>query len=129
MTKEESLQEISMAAITHLQIGDTLLKNSEAMKVNIRSSSTLEVHKIKVIGLGLVESGKEGNDLIHRVRNGGKLLPISNQEIRATSARDKPKKKHKIQHDFVRNKQGKEMNVTMKALIKDGTREIGRAHV
>lgn len=51
-----------------------------------------------------------------------KLLPISNQEIGATSARDKPKKKHKIQHDFVRNKQGKEMNVTMKALIKESTR-------
>ena len=73
MTKEESLHEISMAAINHLQIGDTLLKNSEAMKVNIRSSSTLEVHKNKVIGLGLVESGKEGNGLIHKVRNGGKI--------------------------------------------------------
>ena len=43
MTKEESLQEIFVAAIDHLQMGDTLLKNPEAMKVNIRSSSTLEV--------------------------------------------------------------------------------------
>ena len=73
MTKEESLHEIFMAAIDRLQIGDTLLRNSEAMKVNIRSSNTLEVCKIKVIGLGLVESGKEGNGLTHRVRNDGKI--------------------------------------------------------
>lgn len=51
-----------------------------------------------------------------------KLLPISNQKVGATSARDGPKKKHKIQHDSIRNKQGKEMNVTMKALIEESTR-------
>ena len=57
-TKEESLHKISVAIIDCLQMCDTLVKDLEAIKVNIGSSGTSEICRIKVIGLGLVESGK-----------------------------------------------------------------------
>lgn len=50
------------------------------------------------------------------------LLPTSNREVRATSAGEGPEKKHKVQHEFVRNKQSKQMNVKMMALIEESTR-------
>ena len=53
-------------------MGDALFRNLEAMKVNIRSFSTLEVCRIKVVGLGLVKLSKEGSGLTHRVRHGGR---------------------------------------------------------
>jgi len=36
-------------------MSDTLLRYLEAMKINIRGSSTLEVRQVKVIGLSLVK--------------------------------------------------------------------------
>ena len=53
-------------------MGDTLVRDLEAMKFNIENSGTPEFYRIKVISLGLVESGKEGSGLTHRVRNGGR---------------------------------------------------------
>ena len=71
-TKEEPLHEISTATIDCLKVGDALLRNPEAIKVNVRSSNTPEVRRVKVIGLGLVKSSKEGSSLTHRVRNGSR---------------------------------------------------------
>lgn len=51
-----------------------------------------------------------------------KLLPTSNQEVRATSTRDRPEKEHKVQHKFIRNKQSKEVNAIVKALIEESTK-------
>ena len=50
------------------------------------------------------------------------LLPISNQEVGATSTRDGPKREHKAQHKPVRSKRRKEMNAMMKVLIEDSVR-------
>ena len=50
------------------------------------------------------------------------LLPISNQEVKATSTRDGPKREHKAQHKPVRSKRRKEMNAMTKVLIKDSVR-------
>ena len=47
------------------------------------------------------------------------LLPISNQEVKATSTRDGPKREHKAQHKPVRSKRRKEMNVMTEVLIED----------
>ena len=52
-----------MAVEDYLKVGDALLKNPKTMEVNIRSSSTLEAHRIKIIGLGLVKSDEEGSSL------------------------------------------------------------------
>lgn len=51
-----------------------------------------------------------------------KLLPTLNQEIKATSTRDKLEKEHKVQHKFIRNKQSKEVNAIVKALIEESTK-------
>ena len=82
-TKKKSLHEISAATIDYLQTGDTLLKYLEAMEINIRRPSTPEVQRAKVIGLGLVETGEEGNSLTHRIRNGGKTA--TNLKLRGWS--------------------------------------------
>ena len=71
-TKEKPLHEIPMVVEDYLQVGDALPKNLKTMEVNIRSSSALEVRRIKIVGLGLVKSDEEGSSLTCRVRSGGR---------------------------------------------------------
>ena len=56
MIEKESLHEIFTAAIDCLQVGDTLLKYPEAMKINIRRLSTPKVQRVEVVGLSLVKA-------------------------------------------------------------------------
>ena len=51
------------------------------------------------------------------------LLPTSNREVGATSIGVKLEKKYKVQHKFVRNRQNEGMDVMMKALIEESTKE------
>ena len=61
--KEKPLHEIPMVVEDYLQVGDALPENLKTMEVNIRSSSTLEARRTKIIGLGLVKSDEEGSSL------------------------------------------------------------------
>ena len=72
MIEKESLHEIFTATIDCLQVGDTLLKYPEAMKINIRRLSTPEVQWVEVVGLSLVKAGEESNSVTHNVKNGGR---------------------------------------------------------
>ena len=70
--KEKPLHEIPMAVEDYLQVGDALPKNPKTMEVNIRSSSTLEVHRIKIVDLELAKSDEEGNSLTCWIKNDGR---------------------------------------------------------
>ena len=70
--KDKALHEVPIVVIDCLQVRDALLKNLKAMKVNIRSSSTSKVCRIKVVGLGLVKLVEESSNLTRWVRNGGR---------------------------------------------------------
>ena len=82
-TKEKSLHKVPTAIIDHLQVGDALLRNLEAIKINIRSPSTSEVCRIKVIDLRQAKLGKEGSGLTRQIRNGGKTT--TNLKLRGWS--------------------------------------------
>ena len=73
-TKEKPLHEIPMVVEDYLQVGDALPENPKTMEVNIRSSSTLEAHRIKIIGLGLVKSDEEGSSLTCWIKNSGRTV-------------------------------------------------------
>ena len=51
-------------------MGNALFKDSEAMEINIRRPNTLEIHRIKVIGLRLVKLDEESNSLTHKIKIG-----------------------------------------------------------
>ena len=68
----ESLHEVTMATIDHLQMRSIILRNFEAIKVNIGRPRTPEIHRIVVINLRLIKMSKEGCGLTHRVWNCGK---------------------------------------------------------
>lgn len=51
------------------------------------------------------------------------LLPTSNREVGATLLGVKPEKKYEVQHEFARNRQSKGMDIMMKALIDESTKE------
>jgi len=78
--KRKPLHEIPTASVYCLQIGNALLKDSEAMEINIRRPSTLEIHRIKVIGLRLVKPDEESSSLTHRIRDYGKI--VANLKLR-----------------------------------------------
>ena len=61
--KEKPLHEVPTTVMDYLQVGDPLLRNPKAMKVNIRSSSTLEVRRIKAVCLALVKLDEESSSL------------------------------------------------------------------
>ena len=65
--KAESLHEVTTTTIDHLQMSSTILKNSEAMEINIGKPRNLEICKIEVINLRLIKTSEEGYDLTHRV--------------------------------------------------------------
>jgi len=50
------------------------------------------------------------------------LLPISKQEVEATSASDKPERKFKAQYKPLARKRRKEVGTMTKVLIEEGTR-------
>ena len=52
-----------MAIVNCLQMRNALPKDPKAMKINIKGSSTPEIHKIEVIGLRLVKLNEKGNSL------------------------------------------------------------------
>ena len=74
MAKAEFLHKVTMATVDHLQIRNTILRNSKAMEVYIGRPRTLEVCKIKVINLRLIKTSKEGCSLIHKVRKCGRIV-------------------------------------------------------
>ena len=119
--KEKPLHEIPMTVKDYLQVGDALPKNPKTMEVDIRSSSTLEVCKIKTVGLGLVKLDEEGSALLAGSRTVVELLLTSNQEDGATSIGVGPGKKYEIEHKFTRNRRSKGMSLIIK--IKEVTRE------
>ena len=51
------------------------------------------------------------------------LLPTSNQEVGATLSGVSPEKKYEVQHEFARNRQSEGMDIMMKALIEESTKE------
>ena len=53
---------------------DAFLRDPRAMKINIKGSSTLEVHRIKIIALGLVKLDEEGSSLTCWIKNCGKTI-------------------------------------------------------
>ena len=74
LAKEKPLHEIPTAVKDYLQVGDALPKNPKTMEVNIRSSSTLEACRIKIIGLGLVKLDEEGSSLTCQMKNDGRTV-------------------------------------------------------
>ena len=66
------MHEVTMAAIDYLQMRRTILKNPEAMKVNIGRPKTLEVREIKFINLRLIKASEEGCGLTYKVWNYGR---------------------------------------------------------
>ena len=71
--KTESLHEVTTAAIDYLQVKSTILKNFEAMEVNIGRPKTPEVRGIEVIDLRLIKMSKEGCGLTYKVWNCSKI--------------------------------------------------------
>ena len=69
MAKKKSPHEVPTTPIDCLQMRSTLPRNPKAVEVNIRKPSTLEVHRIKIINLGLVKASEEGLSLVHRIWN------------------------------------------------------------
>ena len=57
-----------------------------------------------------------------RSRTAAKLLPISKQEVEATLAGDRPKRKFKAQYKPLARKRRKEVGTMTKVLIEEGTR-------
>ena len=90
MIEKESLHEIFTAAIDCLQVGDTLLKYPEAMKINIRRLSTPKVQQVEVVGLSLVKATASltVSGMV------AELPPTSNWEVGATSIGDKLEREH-----------------------------------
>ena len=70
--KRKPLHEIPTVSVYYLRMGNTLPKDSEAMEINIRRPSTLEIHRIKVIGLRLVKPDEESSSLTHWIKDYGK---------------------------------------------------------
>ena len=77
-TKGKSLHEISAPTADCLQTCNALLRCKKAMEINIRRSDTPKVCWVKVIGLSLLKTVKEGSGLTHRIETVAELLPISN---------------------------------------------------
>ena len=77
-TKSESLHEVKAATINQHQMRNTVLGDSEAMKVHIRGPRTPEVYKTKVIDLRLINAGEKGCSFIPKVWNVTELLSTSN---------------------------------------------------
>ena len=71
--KKKPLHEVSMVVINCLQMGNAFPGNPEAVKINVRSPSTPEVHRIKIVNLGLGKSDKESNYLARRIGNCGRV--------------------------------------------------------
>ena len=65
------------------------------MQVNIKGTNTLEIHKIKIIGLELVKLDEEPASLAGSGAM-AKLMPTSNQEDGATSTRVRLRKKYEV---------------------------------
>ena len=72
MAKTESLHKITTAAVDHHQVGNTILGDSEAMKIHVRKPRSPEVCRAKVINLRLIKAGEEGCSFIRRVWDGGR---------------------------------------------------------
>ena len=61
--KKESLHDIFVATVDRLQMGDTLLRYLEAMKIDIRRPGIPKVRGVKV------KTGEEGSGLACRIGN------------------------------------------------------------
>jgi len=54
-------------------VGNTILRNSEAIKIHVRRTKSPEVCRAKVINLGLIKAGEEGYSFIRRVWDDGRI--------------------------------------------------------
>ena len=72
--KKKASHKVPTAVTDCLQIGDALPGNSKTVKVNIGGSSTLEICRIKIIGLELVKLDEEGSGLACWIRNFGRTV-------------------------------------------------------
>ena len=81
--KKKPLHEVLTAIVHYLQVRNTFPKDLKAMEINIREPNTLEISKIKVVGLGLVKSNEEGSSLTHWIRNYGRT--VANLKLRERS--------------------------------------------
>ena len=84
-TKVESLHKVTTAAIDRRQVRNTILKDSEAMKIYKRRPGTPELCRVEVIDLGLVKMCKKCCSFTYRILNGGRTathlkLRMSNRE-------------------------------------------------
>ena len=70
--KTKSLHKITTTTINHHQMRNTILEDSEAMKIHVRRPRSLEVCRAKVINLKLIKAGEKGCSFILRVRDGGR---------------------------------------------------------
>ena len=71
-TKVESLHKVTTAAIDRRQVRNTILRDSEAMKIYKRRPGTPELCRVEVIDLGLVKMGKKCCSFTYRILNGGR---------------------------------------------------------
>ena len=71
-TKVESLHKIIMTAIGYHQVRNTILKDSEAIKIHLRRPRSPKFCRAKVINLRLIKAGEKGYSFIRRVRDGGR---------------------------------------------------------
>ena len=74
LAKKKPLHKVPTAIVHYLQMRDALPRDPKAMEINIRGPSTLEIHRIKVVGLGLDNLDKEGSSLTRWIRNCGRTV-------------------------------------------------------
>ena len=73
--------------------------------------------------LGRPNQVKKAAASLARSRMVVELLPTSNREVGATLLGVRLEKKYEVQHEFARNRQSEGMDIMMKALIEESTRE------
>ena len=61
-----------MTTIDHHQVRNTILGDSEAIKIHIRRPKSPEVYRAKVINLRLIKAGEKGCSFIRSVKDGGR---------------------------------------------------------
>ena len=73
MAKKKSLHKITTTVVDHHQVGNTILENSEAIKIHVRRTRSPEFYRAKVINLWLIKAGEKGCSIIRRVWDGGRI--------------------------------------------------------
>lgn len=89
LAKKKPLHEVLAAAINCLKMWNALPRNLEAMTINVGSSSTPKVCRIKVVDLRLVKLSEESSRLSREVEDCGRIVAFLKSRGRSHISRNR----------------------------------------